>query len=683
MAEITDEDMQLLLQLKARKAAVLPERSIGERLTRQLGLTARNVATGAMALPGMVGDAANAAINLPIRGVNALTGAGIPEFGSASQSIQAGIDATGLPQPENATERMVGRVVQDVTGAMVPAGAAARLPGQVAQAVAARPGLQLTGAVGSGLGAGGAREVMPDSPTAEVVGSLGGGAAGLAAHGGANLTAAIGRALINPLYASGRERIVGDALTRMAQNPRGLADSLTRNPTEIVPGSPRSTAEVSGDVGLMQGERAVRSMDPRAGAEFALRDAQRNAARGTAMERMAPGGGMDLQEGGNVLRERLAVQHRNSRQQVRAAYQGVDADGSAVFSGQPIYDRAAPIVAEMYGRSTKGTPPELADIVQRFRAERLSFGDLQAVDRELGSIAGQASVKGDNTLAATAGRLRETITAALDDPASGFRADQRVRYLVAKTLRSNQGATFEEGAVGRATDMNQFGRYTMPAERVPGTVMSGPTAIRQLEAAVLGDPRARVAAQRSFVTMMRDSIQNATPDAAGQLTDSAAKFHRFLADNGDTARILFGRDGSQTLGRIARDFTSRQMVDNAGRAAGSNTFQNLSTAGLLSAVSGGTVNPTNALASNLARPLQWLYGLGTETMIRELMTEAMLNPALARQLAARATPANVAMTARMLEQSFGQRLTDLARRRAASGVPTLTNATAQTQATAP
>lgn len=163
--------------------AATPARSTGAELARQAGLTARAGVTGITALPAMLGDALNAGYNHLIADpVNALYAKAVgpnltstvtgqqptllPHLQPVSQAVQGIENAVGLPQPGNATER----VVQDAASAMAgvaPSVAAGRLlmgvAAPTAQAVGAglqaMPGMQLAGAAGSGLGSGTAREL--------------------------------------------------------------------------------------------------------------------------------------------------------------------------------------------------------------------------------------------------------------------------------------------------------------------------------------------------------------------------------------------------------------------------------------------------------------------------------------------------------------------------------------------
>jgi hypothetical protein len=142
-----------------------------------LGLTARAGITGITSLPAMAGDALNA-------GVNKIFGT---HLAPVSQSVQNIENSAGLPQPANATER----VVQDAASAMAGvapsvgigkaiAGAASPVAQAVGQALQTAPGAQIMGSAGAGAGSGGARE-LGLGPGWQIGAAMLGGTAGVGA----------------------------------------------------------------------------------------------------------------------------------------------------------------------------------------------------------------------------------------------------------------------------------------------------------------------------------------------------------------------------------------------------------------------------------------------------------------------------------------------------------------------
>jgi hypothetical protein len=151
--------------------------SVAGQLVHQLGLTARAGVTGITALPAMAGDALNA-------GVNKIFGT---HLAPVSQSVQNLENSAGLPQPANATER----VVQDAASAMAGvapsvgigkaiAGAASPVAQAVGQALQTAPGAQIMGSAGAGAGSGGARE-LGLGPGWQIGAAMLGGTAGVGA----------------------------------------------------------------------------------------------------------------------------------------------------------------------------------------------------------------------------------------------------------------------------------------------------------------------------------------------------------------------------------------------------------------------------------------------------------------------------------------------------------------------
>jgi hypothetical protein len=102
------------------------------------------------------------------------------------------------------------------------------------------------------------------------------------------------------------------------------------------------------------------------------------------------------------------------------------------------------------------------------------------------------------------------------------------------------------------------------------------------------------------------------------------------------------------IAAITEDLDRAALTGSAGRAAGSNTFQNLSTAHVISrALQGhGTNDP---FLASLMRPLQWLYRI-PEQQAQDLLVDAMLDPALAARLLGKASPQAVEAASDALRQ---------------------------------
>lgn len=148
-----------------------------DSIPRQLGLTARHGIEG-------LADFAGIAANPLAAAINAATGSKLPRLRDATSNV---LDWAGLPTPNTPTERVVADASRILAGGggMVKG---AQMAGNVAQwllPLAARPGLQASSAVGSGLAGGYTRETG-GSPTSQLVMSVLGGVVAPGAVAGLN-----------------------------------------------------------------------------------------------------------------------------------------------------------------------------------------------------------------------------------------------------------------------------------------------------------------------------------------------------------------------------------------------------------------------------------------------------------------------------------------------------------------
>lgn len=184
-----------------------PEPGFGEKLNtglrdipRQIGLTARYGLEGMGQVADIVGAPLAVTMNKAFPASQSLSGLVTGQqpkqrFGTPSQNMSEVANRLGLPQPRNATERVVGDASRLLAGAggMVKS---AQVAGRVVPALtqlAARPGLQAASAIGSGTAGGYTRETG-GSPTSQFVASLLGG---VAAPGAVAGVGAVGNSVKN------------------------------------------------------------------------------------------------------------------------------------------------------------------------------------------------------------------------------------------------------------------------------------------------------------------------------------------------------------------------------------------------------------------------------------------------------------------------------------------------------
>jgi hypothetical protein len=277
------------------------------------GSYAANVGAGINTglIAGTVGapvDLATAALNIV---PHALGYKGIEHPVGGSDSINALLGKVGLGTeavPANTPGERIAQEIGRGIGLMLAlnalakakaitgiAGSAARTV-EEALAAGSVPANAAIGA-GSGIVGGTAAEVVPDEykPIAYGVGSiLGGvGGAGVAAAGTA-LTRGAGNLYrsIPPLRATTREAAANaNAAGRFrgaASDLTAATDALDTNAAELVPGSIPTTAELSGDVGLLGAQRYREANSPEFGREVVERRGENNTARMNLLEAQAP-----------------------------------------------------------------------------------------------------------------------------------------------------------------------------------------------------------------------------------------------------------------------------------------------------------------------------------------------------------------------------------------------------------
>lgn len=535
-------------------------------------------------------DLMTGALNLGARGVNAAFGTDIPPiekpFGG-SESIESGLKAVGVPdpnmRPQTTTGRVLKRVGEEVTAAGLTLGTARGLTaaadaGRVALGPTARnvagvfgssPGTQAVASAGAGAGAAAANEIMPGSYGAEVTGLLAGGLAGAAVSPVVRYLYEGGKAFLEPLTRSGQEAIVGRSLKTLAT----YSDDLARGgKAGRVAGSKPTTAQAYNDPGLAATERALRN-NPETAAAFSQRDAANNLARTERFSRAIPEGsaaatqrsvqtqvddyaramgeavdtarqnverriqhlgpGMTETQAGRIVREEYDDAVQGMRRAVRQAYRAIDPQGTSSIPPEGIWDDVAAIASEYFGNATKGVPDELSDIITRFRGGPLTFNAIDDMAKEASNIAGKAARAGDNRLASAAGQIADAIRGGLDDAAAagaGFTDDQIRAYQAARALRRQLGVQFEQGNVGKVGATRAFGEPVLTESEIPAQFFhsskGAPDDAAQFVASFGDRPRATAALRDYVVGDLQRSVVDETGAVNPQRLRSWLDRHR-------------------------------------------------------------------------------------------------------------------------------------------------------------
>lgn len=277
-------DADTMAQMDAAVAAPVAKRGIGRELLRQGGLTARYATEGLLAIPAMV---ANIPAGLYNEGADLIQGEGVGyRFPEQNAAVSQALTSIGLPNPENATERVVGDASRSLVGLGGVNSLAKTAPMYINKALTSNIGTQAASAI-TGAVSGGVTRELGGGPGAQLAASLAGGILPVAGYQvvtrGLKDTARAVSTATEPLTEKGQRQIVGRLMTENADDAQRAAQNLKDIP-EYVPGSPVTTGEAAGDAGLAAMQRGLRNQ---AGNPFADIESQQNAARNRAFDIVA------------------------------------------------------------------------------------------------------------------------------------------------------------------------------------------------------------------------------------------------------------------------------------------------------------------------------------------------------------------------------------------------------------
>lgn len=504
-------------------------------------------------------------------------GAGGLRFKS-SEAVSKGLTAAGLPEAQNPTER----ISQDVAGAMTGQGGLIRL------ASAAAP----SSALGTRLA-----ELFRSNPGSQVVGSAGGSGASSGA----------------------REEGLSPVVQNLAGIAGGVAAPIATTSAIALPATVRgSVAAVAPFTGAgreqIVGSTLRRlSTDPKkamanlttAGEEVAgSKPTTAQAARDEGLLITERGVGSAVPRAGAQLARRASEQNQartailDELAQDEAALKAAKA--SRESTAGPLYKEAR----------EQGVNPEAAQVLKpqiTNLMERLPTGVMEKA-KELARINGETMGKDGSV------EGMHWMKIAVDD-------------MLSSGKQTGIGKQTERALMQFKGDL-----LTVMDELSPAYAKA-----RQTYRGMSGDVN-RMEVMQDF----RSRVQNTGTDAAtGERLLSAAKFGNVLRNPEARARLkeVLTPDQFKSVESISADLDRAALSASSGKAAGSNTLQNISTAFVIGRALGNEA-ATSGVAHNMARPLSWLNKLN-EHQIQDLLTDAMLDPTLARRLMESANPKSV------------------------------------------
>ena len=486
-------------------------------------------------------DALTWAMNKGVSGINAATGAEIPQIKKpfmGSRSIAGMFGAIGVPDPEevkaNTTAERIARGVGEGIGytiapeaavaGLARAGLASAAPKTADLLGRAFGGATSTGAVAAnagvggmaGLGATAASEAVPEKY--QTLASLTGGLAGAGVGVGMTALPHLGRGLLNtgldyiaPMTDAGRTRLAAQTLRDSATNPALAREALENIPPDLVAGSKPTTFQLTGDMGLGSLERSMQTKYPDA---FMQRRADQNTARVDALRGIQPEGAP----------ERVAQTIKDSLNRLEQ-----DAARSIARARQNA-------VNEAQGSFGIWSPPEQFGMSMR-SAVRAAEDAARAQERQLWS-----AVDPDGTLTVSAGntsRAAGEIGGAIRPTEKPMSAEQMAIFNVARDL-GNDAVAFADVSALRSRISAEMRREMMENGRSPAYAR-----LSQLRSAVEDDLNGvisqKVAAEAEAVAA--GAMREEETIAAAFQSDQASRYARQEAARASSAAGSSGNAG--------------------------------------------------------------------------------------------------------------------------------------------
>lgn len=428
----------------------------------------------------------------------------------------------------------------------------------------------LTGAASIGAVTG---ALQPSTSTAETLSNTGLGAlaapATILVVRGGQAAYQGAKALVEPLTKQGQERIAAQVLQSSATNPARAAANA-KNAKALVPGSQPTLAQVADDPGLAQLERTI----------------------------------LNNPEYAPALQQRFAAQ-RGARLQAVQNVAGTDDYYDAIKEGRRIFANEDYAKATLNPKMAQAMQPQIENLMSRPSIQRA-----QATARELAAESGEViddfgSLKGLDWLKKA---LDEEISKA-SVPNSSV-GKERLKALIQskddlmKTLEQiapgYKEANDAYAAMSRQINSMDVARSLLDKLQKPGSEYAGGSAKE------MGDAYMRALSQS------KDSVKKAT------------------GMNKNISDVMSTRDIAQ-LENVARDLGRKAFAENAGRATGSNTAQNLASQNMLRRMLGPTGLPEtwaeSTMLQTMLSPVQMASKLsGADKRIMDRIALGLLDP---------------------------------------------------------
>jgi hypothetical protein len=389
-----------------------------------------------------------------------------------------------------------------------------------------------------------------------------------------------GKALAEPFYESGREKIAGRVIQRFADDPKAVA--AARGGVSKTGAMP-TIAEETGDAGMARLQDAVRSVDPQIAGRIDARLADNNAARIGKLKDMAGKDGA-----------------RDFASEMRSG------------TAKDLYDRAFSVGIE---------PENLSPAMRGEVTKLMSMPAIQDAMKAAQLNAKNHGMKLDNMDASIAG-LHQT-KLAMDDAISALKDGT--------AAQGNKAAGIEAARDRLVTFMEKMSPDYKDA-RLTYAEMSKPLNQMDVASEVLKRGASPTSDLAGNVRLMPNALTKLVQDDGTALVKQATGRKGL----GDLDKVMTPEQKNM-LESIVGEVDRTGAVARAGNGPGSATAQRMASQNVLRQLVGPTGLPQSWAESALAntvvgKPLNLLYGGVAEPKIQQALAEAVLDPVKARQM---------------------------------------------------
>jgi len=605
-------------------ATAAPSLSGGNLVKNELFSLGNRAVEGTADLTNSVVDNVSPIASMLSRLVTGKDPSQIVDFGGGVKETAKEAYLYGPEKSQTTIGRILGQVAYNAPGAAIPGGSL---------------GTRLASVLGSGVASGVTREVT-DSPVADAVATVLGGAAPSVASGALTAT----KGLAEDAYKAGKRAlfgasdeeasvIAGEALRDYTKlTPEQVEAAIAARPRDAL-GEKMTTAEITGNAPIAQLEKVLTGEGERAQIYKQLQS-DRAGIRDQMLNRMTPTEAVNPEALGETLIAEGLRKKADLETAARAAWE--DFPKSEVVNIAPEQD----VLRTLVNSTDQGLPVDrrLSTLIDKMTSVHSNWeeakalapsqrrsGQLQAIRSDTLDLIRDGNLGGNDKRIATI--LQSSIDTALERELKGNAYN---KWQDARAATSDIFETF-----GRRTAGGTITRDDIRTSNVLARAFRGDSkSVVQLKAAIDDNPEVLNDVKRGVLDMIKR-------DAEDRITPAAMK--KFLAANEGGIKQLFGESHFDDMERIAEDLATEANTHKLAYGASkgnSITSQSNSIKAVFSSLLEDKIEPPGMLGK-VWSALRDRGQKITEAKVREAIFNAALDPATAADLLRKPTPSRL------------------------------------------